>query len=775
MLGLALVPTIGMIAGALLLFTQDRQKLLVASSELAAVESARLVHELDDVVSELSVMADLSTLESPNLQVGFEADRRNRLAAVTSIEKRFHRLGPSFGAAFHSDGDASAIADFGALLGKVRVQLVQYRPEKPVTHLWLAQQQTTATAISTLWVRLRLAFEESALSAQGEIARSLRSYATAVNDERREGAKVLAAGSDDLFLDRQDLQAATTHRAVTHAALQVNYQRQAPDPYPESMSTDSARKLEGHLNRFDHGEPLAERETVVKDWYLDGSDVESMVGADIENIFVRMADDRRSELDSVTQRRWLNAIWSLFALGLAALLFSVTRGEVAHRRSVEEAHDEALQSLITKSERDPLTGLWNRLRPEAALPDLLKAAEHPVVLAYIDLDRFKPLNDVWGHEVGDAVLKEVAKRLHAIVPSHFDVVRFGGDEFVVFGEMPNADAAMVEKFGRGLAATIARPMSFERYTIPIEATVGLTMANEKSTASELLLEADAALIAGQLNQRGSSLFYDREFRRDTTLVRALPDAMRSGELSCFFQPEYALASGRVTGIEALVRWHRGDEVISPAEFVPLAESFGLMERLTRVVLASVAAIQAEPTLPADCRVWMNVSPVELETKDFALRLVREALRAGVDVRRLGVEITETAAISDPEHLGAELRQLRDAGIRVAIDDFGNGYSPLGHLRDLPFDVLKLDRSMITDVDSQSDLQVIVRGIIEMMSELGVEVVAEGVERIEELEWVRDAGADVAQGFLYARPMPQSEVLDLLVSQERLEFGSEVVS
>ena len=219
-----------------------------------------------------------------------------------------------------------------------------------------------------------------------------------------------------------------------------------------------------------------------------------------------------------------------------------------------------------------------------------------------------------------------------------------------------------------------------------------------------------------------------------------------------------METGELSHFEALARWQRSDgSFVSPAEFVPLLESFGLASGLTDATMEQIALLLALPGVPQNVDVFMNVSPRELEISTFATRILELVKTHRLDPSRIGIEITETAAIRDPLLLGAHLRTLREAGMKVAIDDFGSGYSPLGLLFDLPIDIVKIDRSMISNIDEDSARSAIVAGIISGLSEHGISIVAEGVEREEELDWLRSAGVDYVQGFLTGRPTPREEL------------------
>ncbi len=506
------------------------------------------------------------------------------------------------------------------------------------------------------------------------------------------------------------------------------------------------------------------------------------LGADARNAFmlellaideallndIRVAHDAikvesEAELALLRTERLLTAVATIVVAIVGILLLGLTIAEVRQRRSVERAHGKAIDQLADTADRDPTTGAWNRRRLERTLDDLLATVDDTderVVLAYIDLDSFKAINDVWGHHTGDRVLKIVTERLQGFQFNSvdFELIRFGGDEFVVYGTLADAGIEALERLGNEILGMLSGPMTIDGREHAVSASVGITMSDDESTLASLLLEADSSLILAKRAKRGTAIVYNRQVSRTGELVHALPTALAHGEILCHLQPVFNLDTGRIAHAEALARWFRpSGEFVSPAVFVPLVESFGLAEQLTSSMLRSVASIFEDPATPSDVRIWVNLSPRELEVASFAARFSDAVIAAGVPPERLGLEITETAAVRDPAALAVELAEVRRSGVKIAIDDFGNGYSPLGFLRDLPVDVVKLDRSLIANIDSDAANQHLVRGIVGMLDELGIDITAEGVERIEEETWLADHGVVATQGFLRGRPVAPAQL------------------
>jgi len=487
---------------------------------------------------------------------------------------------------------------------------------------------------------------------------------------------------------------------------------------------------------------------------LLSADTETMYAAGNTRL-AELNDDLRSRQQIVTA---LGALLAVLGTGLLAL----TMVEVRHRRQVEADHRDALDRLDSKAQTDPLTGAWNRRRFDRVLQQRLdnQADDGPVILAYVDLDRFKALNDVWGRTAGDQVLRIVARRLQNIeiggqAP---EVIRFGGDEFICFISQHGARQIDASEMGEQLLAAIRQSIVVDGEKHLMTATAGLAISDAATTPDSLLLEADRSLMLGKRVQRGSTVTSDQATAQSNRLVKLLPSALQSGEITCHFQPVFSIDTGEMLHVEALSRWTmENGQAVPPGTFVPLVEAFGMSNSLTRSVLRSISTVMSSDDVPDHIGFWLNVAPVELEEFDFADRLINDIEALNLPASRLAIEITETAAISDPTHFSEQVERLRKVGIEIAIDDFGSGYSPLGYLQDLPIDVVKIDRSLIAHIDTHKGNHQLLTGIIGMLQTQGRAIVAEGVERTEELEWLRERGVDMVQGYLTARPSAPADV------------------
>lgn len=466
-----------------------------------------------------------------------------------------------------------------------------------------------------------------------------------------------------------------------------------------------------------------------------------------------------NERNTLAAERWVNiALFALmFAVGLALLVMS--RLELQRRRVVESAHRNALTSMADKAYRDQLTGLRNRRWLDEALAQFMSGLQETssVSLVYLDLDGFKAVNDVWGHDSGDDVLRNVGaclQRWSAHNPN-WEFARFGGDEFVGFvpGEVEPQSGTITRLLAS--ISDIETPNPRGHAQLRVRASAGVATGTSSMGASELILRADSALSQAKDSGRGSVRFYDGAVSRTSELLPLMPAALDGDEFQVHLQPIVDLRLGKIAHVEALARWFRPEGLVGPGDFVPLAETYGLADRLTEAIVRDVSRVrQAKPLLP---RVWVNVSPVELTLHDFAGRFLGHLQTGGLDPNLVGIEVTESAAIQNVEEVALVLGTIRDAGVLIAIDDFGSGYTPLGHLRTLPIDVIKIDRALIAHIDEDFVNQEIVRGIFNTARRLDCDVVAEGVERIEELSWVDSIGIRYVQGFLLGRPAAPAEL------------------
>ncbi|WP_192843180.1 bifunctional diguanylate cyclase/phosphodiesterase [Aureimonas sp. AU12] len=419
-------------------------------------------------------------------------------------------------------------------------------------------------------------------------------------------------------------------------------------------------------------------------------------------------------------------------------------------------------AVLRKVTHDALTDLQNRGALEARLGARFAgtSAFAPCWLLYIDLDRLKAVNDTHGHLAGDAILKETACRLSKGLRGGDCAYRVSGDEFIVLIEgAPAPDA--VAGIARRLHATLAEPLEFEGRTLAMGCSIGIADSRAEDAApSNVVDRADIALYQAKHDGRGCIRFHDEEMARSArkrrTLEMQLRRAMTEREFSLFYQPVTAADGAGIEGFEALIRWTQpGGAMVSPGDFIPLAEELGLMAEIGGWVFET-ACLEAA-TWPSHLTLAVNVSATQMQDPHLMER-VRIALdKSGLDPRRLEVEITETAMITDHAQTLSILTELRAMGILVAIDDFGTGYSSLSFLQTLPFTRIKIDRSFVQDIASNSQSMAIVRGVMRISRDLGLQVTAEGVETQEQRDILLRESCQNLQGYLIARPMPVSDI------------------
>jgi diguanylate cyclase (GGDEF)-like protein len=436
-------------------------------------------------------------------------------------------------------------------------------------------------------------------------------------------------------------------------------------------------------------------------------------------------------------------------LGLLAGTLNHMREGIARRE----------REILRLAYEDGLTRLPNRAllldRLEQGLRTAMRRSE-PLTVMVLDLDRFKEINDMLGHMAGDVVLKQVASRLQAVLRDSDTVARLGGDEFALV--LPMADTDLVRVVARRIALALRTPVEFEGQPLDVAASIGSAIYPQHGEdAGTLIRHADAAMYVAKRNNTGHAFYdpsYDVGQREHLSLLSELRRAVEESQLRAYYQPQIDLATGRVRGVEALVRWrHPTRGLLAPVEFMPYAEQTGFVRVVTRWMLAVTVrqcgkwAAQGIPM-----QVSVNISARDLMNRELPY-VIADLLRThSVPPHLLCLEITESSFMEDPKHAQATLRQLDGLGIRLAIDDFGTGFSSLAYLKKLPVAELKIERSFVMGMVEDKDDRVIVRSTIELAHNLGLQVVAEGVENEEALAQLRELGCDFVQGYLMSGPL-----------------------
>jgi diguanylate cyclase (GGDEF)-like protein/PAS domain S-box-containing protein len=440
--------------------------------------------------------------------------------------------------------------------------------------------------------------------------------------------------------------------------------------------------------------------------------------------------------------------------GYLVAVVDITERRKAEARIAHMAHHDSLTNL-------PNRELYQqRLRQALALAE---PGKHVAVLC-VDLDLFKNVNDSFGHPTGDLLLKQVAERLRTEVRGNNVAARLGGDEFAIV-----LAAGISPKEASDFADRLIRVLS-DRYEIDgIEAVVGASIGialspGDGTTWEELMRSADMALYRAKSDGRGVHRFFEREMDRQAQkrrdMERDLRAAFANGEFELHYQPLIDIVANRISGFESLLRWRQPDKgMVSPAEFIPVAEDIGLIVALGEWVLREACTEAAK--WPGDIKVAVNLSPVQFRSRNLVQAVVSALAHSGLSPRRLELEITETVFLAETEANLAILHQLRELGVGISMDDFGTGYSSLSYLRSFPFDKIKIDRSFVKDLANRSDCVAIVRAISGLGRSLNITTTAEGVETVDQLDWLRAEGCNEVQGYLFSAAQPAGEIQALL--------------
>jgi diguanylate cyclase (GGDEF)-like protein/PAS domain S-box-containing protein len=483
------------------------------------------------------------------------------------------------------------------------------------------------------------------------------------------------------------------------------------------------------------------------EWMPDGS-VARIVGTDTDITALKEQEARAADEAAETYKRHLAAL------------------EKAHQ-AAEEA--QRLAQLLAR--HDPLTGLPNRRVLAEALDKATAEAARGgrfFAVLIIDLDRFKPVNDIHGHPIGDEILREIASRFGSVVRKTDTLARVGGDEFAAIidcgtiGELAGEAGAQLAS---RLVEKAEQPISIGDKTVDVGATIGIALCpNDGCDAETLLRAADMAMYRAKEGSRGTYCFFQRDMEIELRSRAALEDDVRRAvvgeQIVPFYQPLMNLTENRIVGFEILARWNdakRGE--LSPELFIPVVERIGLISQLTYTLLRRACLDARE--WPSDLSLSINVSPKHFGDPLLPVKFLAILSETDFPPKRLEVEITETALVTDPSGARAVLAALRDLGVTIALDDFGTGYSNLYHLRELRFDKIKIDRSFVMAMEADPESAKIVNSVIALARNLGLPTVAEGVEQRETLNLLVRDGAQYGQGHFFGKAMPAADIDRLL--------------
>lgn len=435
--------------------------------------------------------------------------------------------------------------------------------------------------------------------------------------------------------------------------------------------------------------------------------------------------------------------------------------------SVIGYNDEHTEKLVYISYHDQLTGLWNRRAMKEHFAEdssyALKSDEKLTII-HLGLDRFKLINESLGHNGADEVLKMVAERLKMICPSSARLYRYGGDEFVV--SLRNYSSAKTEKFAQKLLNEFGKPFYYQHQEYFISASIGISVyPDDEKTLESLIRKSDQALAFVKNRGRSHYRFYQKEmnttFPDEALMESHLRRAIELNELAVHYQPQVDLKTGKISSFEALLRWNnRKFGFVSPVQFIPIAEDSGLIHGIGDWVLDQVCTQlkewQDKQFQPV--RIAVNISPKQFQMENFSMSLRSKIAEYRINPSSLEVEITESALTNMNETLKT-INELKSIGVYISVDDFGTGYSSLSYLRQYPIDIIKIDRSFIKDIEVDEKNKAIAKTIINLAHNLGMTVVAEGVEKDLQAQILLEANCQKAQGFLYSKAVPVEEIVE----------------
>ena len=452
-------------------------------------------------------------------------------------------------------------------------------------------------------------------------------------------------------------------------------------------------------------------------------------------------------------------------IGQMSRAFEVFR---ANAYALQAAHEEAEAARLqaqSLARHDILTGLPNRRVLVEELEKALYRVDHggpPFSVLLIDLDRFKPVNDIHGHPAGDMVLCEISERLKGVLGGSDTLARIGGDEFAMVVETAgtNVPSDALIRLAQRVQEVVCAPISVGDMTVEVGASIGIALCPADGHGADVILRAaDIAMCRAKEAGRGTFRFYeqsmDTELRARAALEADIRHAVSVGEIVPYYQPLIDLRSGRLLGFEILARWRSpGNEMVPPSTFIPIIERLGLMSEFTCCLLRQ--ACHDAKLWPSELTLSLNISPIELTDPLFPIRLLSVLSESGFPPQRLEIEITENALVTDLVTAKSILASLQSAGIKISLDDFGTGYSSLYHLRELDLDRIKIDQSFIQSINRDPESLKLVNVILGLAKSLDLPTTAEGIEDADVLERTVKAGVDTGQGYYFSRALPAAE-------------------
>ncbi len=463
---------------------------------------------------------------------------------------------------------------------------------------------------------------------------------------------------------------------------------------------------------------------------------------------------------------------SAFLLNIALILFGWRRYKDLTKEIEERAAAE--QRAHSLAVTDPLTGLLNRRTIGERTAEMISSAQRKqksIAFMMLDLDNFKNINDMHGHSAGDAVLKQVADRLSKVLPPQNLLARLGGDEFACAFIFDPEQPKMVERIADDLIEAIATPIVENGISLEVTTSIGIARYDSESEGVDVLMRrADIAMYSSKKQGRNRHCWFDSNMEQELQTRSLLETGMRigipNGEFVPYFEQQIDLTTGKLTGFEMLARWESPTQgLISPEIFIPIAEETGMISELSMSIMRQ--ALNDAKDWDADLTISVNISPVQLLDPWLAQKIVKLLVESGFPPHRLELEITESSLFENLSLAQSIVGSLKNQGIKIALDDFGTGFGSLAHLRALPFDRIKIDRSFVSSILRNPESKAIVKAINGLGQSLGIPITAEGIEDKETESELRNIGCAKGQGWYYGRPLTIQETRKVLFERNLL--------